>query len=111
MRGVSLTTGGLFAAAVVAQVVSLSVLPRTLGFTSLTYTLVCLIAFDLSLWICARLFVSGVSLGVFVPAMSALVPLASILVGVVAYHESASIPRMVLLVIACGLIGVAASFG
>jgi|HubBroStandDraft_6_1064221.scaffolds.fasta_scaffold1902178_1 multidrug transporter EmrE-like cation transporter len=111
MRGVPLTTVGLFGAAVVAQVISISVLPRTLGFTNLTYTLVCLIAFDLSLWICARLFVSGVSLGVLIPTMSALVPLASILVGIVAYHELASIPRLVLLVTACGLIGVAASFG
>src|ERR1700751_2098996 len=105
MRGVSLTTAGLFGAAVVAQGISIGVLPRTLGFTNLTYTLVCLIAFDLSLWLCARLFASGVSLGGLIPTMSALVPLASILVGVVAYHESASITRLVLLVSACGLIG------
>jgi multidrug transporter EmrE-like cation transporter len=111
MRGISVATAGLFGAAVVAQVVSISMLPRTLGFTNLTYTLVCLIAFDLSLWICARLFGSGISLGVLIPTMSALVPLASILVGVVVYHESASIPRLVLLGIACGVIGVAASFG
>jgi|ERR1700733_4199581 multidrug transporter EmrE-like cation transporter len=111
MRGISLTTSGLFAAAVLAQVLSVAVLPRTLGFTNLGYTLVCVIAFDVSLWICARIFVSGVRLGAFIPAMSALVPLASILLGVIVYHETASKLRIGLLLIACGFIGAASALG
>ena len=109
MRGISLSTGVLFAAAVIAQVISVAVLPRTLGFGNLPYTLACLIAFDLSLWMCARLSQGGVNLGLLIPAMSALVPLASIAVGIVVYHEPALVPRIALLIVACGLIGVASA--
>jgi hypothetical protein len=109
MRGISLSTGVLFAAAVLAQVISVGVLPRTLGFSNFPYTLACLIAFDLSLWICARLSQGGVNLGLLIPAMSALVPLASIAVGIVVYHEPALVPRIALLIAACGLIGVASA--
>jgi multidrug transporter EmrE-like cation transporter len=108
MRGISLSTGVLFAAAVIAQVISIAVLPRTLGFSNLPYTLTCLIAFDLSLWMCARLS-QGVNLGLLIPAMSALVPLASIAVGIFVYHEPALVPRIGLLIAACGLIGVASA--
>jgi multidrug transporter EmrE-like cation transporter len=111
MRGFTGRAAALFAAAVAAQVVSVSVLPRTAGFTRLLYTLACLIAFDLSLWICARLSMDGVTLGVLIPAMSALVPLASIFLGLAVYHESASPLRIALLLTASCLIGAAASFG
>jgi multidrug transporter EmrE-like cation transporter len=109
MRGFSLSTVGLFAAAVIAQIVSVAVLPRTLGFNNLPYTLACLVAFDLSLWLCARLSQNGVNLGLLIPAMSALVPLASIAVGMVIYHEPASVSRLALLTVACGLIGIASA--
>jgi hypothetical protein len=49
------------------------------------------------------------NLGLLIPAMSALVPLASIVVGVLVYHESTSVPRIALLVVACGLIGFASA--
>jgi hypothetical protein len=109
MRGISLSAGILFAAAAIAQVISIAVLPRTLGFSNLPYTLVCLIAFDLSLWACARLSQGGVNLGLLIPAMSALVPLASIAVAIVVYQEAASVPRIALLIGACGVIGVASA--
>ena|SRR5580692_5642013 len=109
MREISSSTGVLFAAAVIAQVISIAALPRTLGFSSLAYTLTCLIAFDLSLWMCARLLQGGTNLGLLIPAMSAVVPLASVAVGIVVYHEPASVPRIALLITACGLIGVASA--
>jgi hypothetical protein len=109
MRGISLTTGLLFAGALIAQVISVAVLPRTLGFSNVPYTLACLIAFDLSLWICARMSLGGMNLGLLIPAMSALVPLASIVVGIVVYHEPALLPRIALLIAACGLIGIASA--
>lgn len=109
MRGISLSTGVLFAAAVISQVISIAVLPRTLGFSNLAYTLVCLVAFDLSLWMCARLSQSGVNLGLLIPAMSAVVPLASIAVGIFVYHEPTLAPRIALLIAACALIGVASA--
>src|ERR1700722_8837484 len=101
MRGLSLLTGVLFAAAVISQVISIAVLPRTLGFSNLAYTLVCLVAFDLSLWMCARLSQSGGNLGLVIPAMSAVVPLASIAVGIFVYHEPTLAPRIALLIAAC----------
>jgi len=109
MGGISQSTVYLFAAAVIAQVSSIAVLPRTMGFNNLPYTLACLIAFDLSLWVCARLSQSGINLGLLIPAMSALVPLASIAVGIVVYHEPPLVSRIALLVAACGLIGIASA--
>jgi multidrug transporter EmrE-like cation transporter len=109
MRGIPLGTGLLFAAAVIAQVISVALLPRTLGFHHVPATLACLIAFDVSLWLCARLSQGGMNLGLLIPAMSALVPLASIVVGIVVYHEPAVVPRIALLVAACGLIGIASA--
>jgi len=109
MAGISPSTAGLFAAAVIAQVVSVALLPRTVGFNNLPYTVACLVAFDLSLWICARLSQGGVNLGLLIPAMSALVPLASIAVGILVYHEPALVSRIALLGVACGLIGIASA--
>jgi multidrug transporter EmrE-like cation transporter len=109
MRGISLATGLLFAAAVIAQVISVALLPRTSGFSNVAATLACIIAFDLSLWLCARMSQGGMNLGLLIPAMSAIVPLASIIVGIVFYHEPAMVPRIALLVAACGLIGIASA--
>ena len=109
MRGISLATGSLFAAAVLAQIISVALLPRTLGFSNVPATLACLIAFDLSLWLCARMSQAGMNLGLLIPAMSAVVPLASIAVGILVYHEPAMVPRTTLLAAACGLIGIASA--
>jgi multidrug transporter EmrE-like cation transporter len=106
MRGITFATALLFIAAVVAQVISVALLPRTLGFSNVPATLACLIAFDLSLWLCARMSQGGMNLGLLIPAMSAVVPLASIVVGIVIYHEPALVPRIALLAAACGLIGI-----
>jgi len=98
-----------FAVAVLAQVISVIALPRTLGFTSLPATVVCLATFDFSLFICARLLQGGVNLGLLIPATSACVPLAGIAVGIFIYHEPAVLARIVLLCFACGLVAIAAA--
>lgn len=57
----------------------------------------------------ARLTASGVPLSILIPFTSALVPLAVSTVGVLVYGEPASLLRVVLLLVACLLIGVASS--
>jgi multidrug transporter EmrE-like cation transporter len=107
MQGISWNALLLFGAAFVGQIIGVNVLPRTLGFTNATYTLVCLLAFDISLLFCARLLATGVSLAILIPLMSAFVPLTSIVVGVFLYGQGASLLKVTLLVVACGLVGMA----
>lgn len=64
----------LFSSSVIAQVISMGIMPRTLGFTNLPYTFACLVSMDLSVWLAARLLQLGASLGVMIPAMAAFVP-------------------------------------
>lgn len=111
MQGISLTTVALFGAAVITQVISIVALPRTVGFTNVAYTAICLLAFDLSLWICAKLLQGGANLSALIPLMSAVVPLTSIAAGLVLYGEAASVMKIALLVAACGLVGIASALG
>jgi multidrug transporter EmrE-like cation transporter len=105
--GIPLRIVALFVVAAVGQVTAIGLLPRTQGFTNAAYTIGCIAFFSLSLWLIARILQSGVNLGILVPLMSAVAPLGGVLVAILIYGEHASPPKIVALVIACGLIGLA----
>jgi hypothetical protein len=52
---------------------------------------------------------TGSQLGILIPMMSAVIPLVTIVIGVVAYGESASPIKLTLLGLSCVLVGIAAS--
>ncbi len=92
----------------VANTFAISILPKTEGFSRLSPTLLCIAGFIVTAWSLARLIGAGLELSVLMPLAAAVIPLAAIGVGVFLYGEAASLPKIGLLVLACGLIGVAA---
>lgn len=99
----------LVAAAVVSQVIGLSLMPLTKGATAVLPSLACGTAFLIGLFIMARLTASGVNLSVLLPFMAAVVPLCVIAIGILGYGETASVLKLSLLVSACLVIGFASS--
>ena len=104
-------TIALFLIAVAAQLASVALLPPTHGFSRLGPTVLCCALFLLGVGVLARLTYSGVQLSILIPLMGAVIPLASIAIGILLYGESASASRVALLVVSCVLIGVAAHRG
>ena len=99
----------LFLFLIVAQAASVSLVPLTNGFKDPLWTPICLTLVVLSFWSMAYIIKSGLPLGILVPLLSAAIPLVSICVGTFFYHEAASAPKIVLLIGACGLIGLASA--
>jgi multidrug transporter EmrE-like cation transporter len=99
----------LFFASVAFQLLAMVLLPRTRGFTVPLPTLGCSALFVAGIWMIARMYQSGAKLGIMSPLLAAVIPLGVIAIGIFLYHESASPPRIALLVGACVLIGVAAA--
>lgn len=99
----------LFFASVAFQILAMTLLPRSRGFTVLLPTVGCAALFICGIWMIARMYQSGAKLGIMSPLLAAIIPLGVIAVGILLYHESASPLRITLLVAACGLIGAAAA--
>jgi len=99
-----------FVLIIALQIVGIALLPRTLGLTRLIPTIGMYAAFGATYWIIARMIKAGVNLGILIPINAAVVPIATVIMGVLLYGESASPARLVLLGIACILIGAAARF-
>lgn len=91
-----------------ANILALGVLPRTAGFTAALPTAICIAAFVITSWALSRLVYSGMRLTILVPLAAAVIPLATIFVAMLFYGEPASARKVGLLVVACGLIGLAA---
>ena len=91
-----------------ANIFALSVLPRTVGFTKVLPTFACVVGFVATAWALSRLVHSGMQLSILIPLAAAIIPLATIVVGIFLYGESASPQKISLLVVACGVIGFAA---
>jgi multidrug transporter EmrE-like cation transporter len=104
------TLAATFVALIVLQLVALTLLPRTQGFTNPGITAVMLTFLGVSYWLLARMIRSGANLGILIPLMSTIIPLATIAIGVLLYGESASGIRIGLLVCACVLVGIASRF-
>jgi hypothetical protein len=105
----SLTVILSFIASIALQVVSLAVMPMTAGYTKPLPTLFCVVTFAVAIGLLARIIASGVQLSILIPLSSASVPIATVLVGVIFYHEPASLLRIAVLLGACGLIAVASN--
>jgi multidrug transporter EmrE-like cation transporter len=96
-----------FTISVAAQLLGTAMLPLTQGLTRPVPTLIGALGFLIGTGLMARLVNSGVNLSVLVPLVSAAVPLASIAMGVLLFGDSPSVPKLALLLAACGLIGFA----
>ncbi|NBC37787.1 hypothetical protein GTZ99_14625 [Novosphingobium sp. FSY-8] len=94
---------------VVTQVAGGALLGRTQGFQVPVWTAACIAVYTASFYMLARLIQSGVALSLILPVLAALVPLGTILVATTLLGETASWARIGLLVVACGLIGTAAT--
>jgi small multidrug resistance pump len=107
----TLQTIAIFLVSVCFQVLGAAMLPASKGFTSVGPSLVCVGSFAIALWLLARLIATGAELSILIPFSSTLTPLASVAVGVLVYGESINAMKGILLVIACGLVVVAARVG
>jgi small multidrug resistance pump len=96
-----------FTISVAAQLLGTAMLPLTKGLTRPVPTLVGALGFLIGTGLMARLVNNGVNLSVLVPLVSAAVPLASIAMGVLLFGDTPSVPKLALLLAACGLIGFA----
>jgi multidrug transporter EmrE-like cation transporter len=96
-----------FLASVLLQVATLSMLPSTKNYTVFWPTLIAVLSINVAMWLFARLIANGVHLSVLVPIAAAVVPLCQIAVGICFYGETAPVLKVVLLVVATGLIGFA----
>lgn len=99
----------MFAASVVAQLVAISLLPQTRGFTHLVPTIACSAAFLVGIGMIAKMIHRGLPVGILMPLLAAIVPLGGIVIGVLLFGESATFAKMALLVFACVLVGAAAA--
>lgn len=107
MNDIPIRSIGLFLAALAGQLCAIALLPRTKGFVEPLPTVACALVFVFSIWMIARLAHGGASLGILIPLFNAIVPLGTIAIGVLAYGEGASVPKVATLLVACALIGVA----
>ena len=105
----SLANVSLFIFVVATQIVAVSLIPRTNGFTNLYCTIACLIVYGVSLWAISIMIRTGMQLGLLMPLLAAVVPLAIVGIGIVVYREPASVRRIALLCVACAAIGLASS--
>ena len=109
MANISLRICAMFIASVGFQILAVTMLPRTRGFTEPLPTVASSALFVCGIWMIARMYQSGAKLGILSPLLAAVIPLGVIAVSVLMYHESASPLRVTLLVLACVLIGAAAA--
>jgi multidrug transporter EmrE-like cation transporter len=111
MLSLSWTTVATFLISIVFQVGAILLLPSTRGFTNPLPSVLCVASFGVALWMLARIINSGVDLGLLIPISAAAVPLATMIAGILIFHEPGSPIRVMLLLGACGLIGIAGRVG
>lgn len=99
----------MFVVSVVFQIASLSLLPLSKGFTSAVPSIFCVIFFAVGLGLLARLVHLGTEVGVLIPISAASVPVATMIVGILFFGESASALKIGLLAVACLCIGLASA--
>jgi small multidrug resistance pump len=107
MLGISVGAFVTFLIIVASQLVGIALLPKTDGYTNIGFTLAQISMFAISFASMARLIKHGVPLGILVPLLATAMPLASVVIGIVFYKETASLPRVTMLVVAGVLVGLA----
>jgi multidrug transporter EmrE-like cation transporter len=108
MAAVSTHSLVLFLTVLVSQIIGVALLPKTDGYTHVGYSILQLAMFGISFAAMSRLLRAGAQLGILIPTLSVAMPLASVVIGIAFYHESASLPRVAMLLAACVLIFFAA---
>jgi multidrug transporter EmrE-like cation transporter len=93
--------------AVATQLVGGSLLPATRGFTVFLPTAACLFSVGFGAFLLARLITLGAPLSLLIPVSAVMLQITGVLVGVFVYHETASLPRIICLVVAAFLVGAA----
>jgi multidrug transporter EmrE-like cation transporter len=111
MPPLSPTLIGTFFVSITLQAATLSLLPITQGFSRPLPTIALIVLFVAGIGLLARIIATGVPLSILLPVSAAVVPLAVLAVGVTFYGEPASLLRVALLIVACGLIEVASIIG
>ena len=93
------------------QVLALSFLPATQGYTKAIPTVVVGISYFVAMGLLAKLIQLGVNLSILIPFLAAGVPIVLIGIGVFVLGEPASYAKLALLLVASGLIGYASTLG
>ena len=88
MLGIPLRIYVLFFASVAFQILAMTLLPRSRGFTVLLPTVGCAALFICGIWMIARMYQSGAKLGIMSPLLAAIIPL-----GVIAVVVAATAPE------------------
>lgn len=107
MPSISWPIIGTFSISLLFQVAALLMLPSTRGFTNAMASLLCVGLFAVALWMLARITSMGVDLSLLIPISAASVPLATSIAAILIYREPGSPLRIIILLAACGLVGVA----
>lgn len=107
MPSVSFGMVMMFLGGVAGQLVGLSLMPMTKGLTAPLPTLGCAVAFLIGLGLLTRVISGGAPLSMVVPLNAVAVPLGALAISIVLLGEAPSLARIVTLIVACILIGVA----
>lgn len=105
--GLSVISIVLVGLALIGQILGAALMPRTAGFTNAGWTLLCLGAYAISIFVMSYVIKQGMPLSLLVPIIAAGIPLAGIVIGVVFYGEPVSLTRMLMLGSASALVGIA----
>jgi small multidrug resistance pump len=97
MAGASVGLIITFTISLASQLLGVAMLPLTQGLTRPVPTLIGALGFLIGTGLMARLVNSGVNLSVLIPLNSTAVPLASIAMGVLLFGDTASVPKLALL--------------
>jgi small multidrug resistance pump len=107
MLNMPLPVIAMFAFTIFGQSLGLSLIPATRGFTAVVPTVVCIVSFISSFAVFARMVNGGVLFTSLAPVITVTLQLVVLIVGVVVYHEPASLSKIGLLVGAAIMIGMA----
>ena len=97
----------MFASSVLFQVIGVLILPLTKGYTAPVPAVLCAGSFMIGTFLLARFLYSGVNLSLAIPLVTTAIPLCSVVAGIYLYGEAASPGKVVALLAACLMIGVA----
>jgi multidrug transporter EmrE-like cation transporter len=109
MGTMSLKILAMIGVSIAAQVVGVALLPKTEGLTQPVYTIAITVCYAVGIGLLARITHAGVELGIVIPILAATIPLASIVIGIIFYGESAAPLKLALLFGACIAVGIAAA--
>jgi multidrug transporter EmrE-like cation transporter len=100
----------IFLLSVSCQIIGIGLLPKTQGYTHIGFSMTQLAFYGIAFAALAQLIKRGGNLSILVPLMSAVTPLAAIVIGVLLYGENATPAKIGLLLVSCVTIAAASRF-